>query len=182
MTSHSQCGEDVWILENLKPSVGTFCEVGAFDGILSSNTLLFEELGWTGLLIEADPFLAGQSQLNRKALTLCCAVSNEPAGVFFVNSQDRGLSGFNRPGKPIPVVSRRLKDILTFIPDLLSIDTEGTEIDVWESIGVIRPRIVIVEYQTCDEPPQDKAIVQRMTSDGYQEVHRTQYNIIFTLQ
>ena len=45
MTGFSQCGEDRWIAENLKPEIGVFCEVGAFNGIGCSNTLMFEELG-----------------------------------------------------------------------------------------------------------------------------------------
>lgn len=187
MTSHSQCGEDVWILENLKPDVGTFCEVGAYDGILSSNTLLFEELGWMGLLIEPDPFLAAQCQQNRKAPCFCCACGFKAISRWFpINKKDRGLSGWNRPGDPIPVIQIPLSELLDHSRcedvSFLSIDTEGTELEVWQSIGNIRPRIVMLEYQTCDEPPQDKAIVERMAADGYQEVHRTQYNIIFTLR
>jgi hypothetical protein len=35
---------------------GTFVELGAFNGVSFSNTLMFErELGWSGLLVEANP-------------------------------------------------------------------------------------------------------------------------------
>ena len=37
---YSEFGEDRWIEENLKPAVGTFCEVGALDGIQSTETLI----------------------------------------------------------------------------------------------------------------------------------------------
>ena len=63
---------------------------------------------------------------------------------------------------------------------LLSVDTEGTELEVWQSIGKIRPHIVIMEHQTFNEPSQIDAIVMQMTADGYKEVHRTAYNLIFT--
>jgi FkbM family methyltransferase len=180
MKSYSQAGEDNWIMENLKPPVGTFCEVGAFDGVKSSNTMLFEEAGWTGLCIEADPFNAAICQINRKSPTWCCAVGLGVRGEFCINEQDRGLSGFNRPGRRTMVIIMRLDLLLNYkAPDLLSIDTEGTELEVWDSIGELRPKIVIMEYQTCDEPPQDAAIVKRMTADGYTEVHRTKHNIIF---
>jgi hypothetical protein len=71
--------------------------------------------------------------------------------------------------------------------DLLSIDTEGTELDVWESLAIgplqlHKPRIVVMEYRTCDEPPQDVPIVERMTRDGYKEVSRTLCNLIFVRQ
>ncbi len=186
MRDHSQCGESTWILENLKPPVGTFCEVGAFDGIRSSNTLLFEDLGWLGWLIEPDPLLAHYCRQNRKALTIEAAAVKEsqafgaPGYDFKINQADRGLSGYKSLGTPVYVPHHRLDAMLKgMTPDLLSIDTEGTELDVWAGCGVIRPKIVIMEYQTCDLPPNDVPIVERMRKDGYTEVHRTQYNLIF---
>lgn len=185
MKSYSQCGEDLWVYENLKPPIGTFCEVGAFDGVQSSNTLFFEELGWRGLLVEADPLLAAKCQSTRSADTICLAAGT-PTGWrdFFINTKDRGLSGLQRPGVKVSVLVRRLDDILADANfhdlDLLSIDTEGTELEVWTSIGLIRPRIVIMEYQTCDEPSQEDAITKVMTGDGYKLAHKTQYNLIFT--
>ncbi len=182
MRDNSQCQESTWILENLHPPIGTFAEVGAFDGIQSSNTLLFEDLGWTGVLVEADPFLANKCRINRPNCRVWdCAAGAQFFRSFYINTADRGLSGFNRPGNPLKTITMRLEWLLGYeAPDLLSIDTEGTELEVWASIGDLRPNIVIMEYQTCDEPPQDKAIVERMTLDGYQEVHRTKYNLIFT--
>jgi FkbM family methyltransferase len=185
MTDHSQCGESTWILENLKPEIGTFCEVGAFDGVQSSNTLLFEQLGWTGMVIEADPYLAAKCQQNRTCPTMCCAVGNPPGWRrFFINEEDRGLSGIDRPGKPVTMMAIRLDQILSMsriqCVDLLSIDTEGTELEVWESIGWHRPRIIVMEYQTCSEPSQEVAIMDRMLKDGYSMAHKSQYNLIFT--
>src|ERR1700755_589614 len=56
---------------------GTFIEAGAFDGETFSNTLNLEkEFGWSGLLIEPNPF---QYQLlarkNRKAYLANCCLS-----------------------------------------------------------------------------------------------------------
>lgn len=185
MKSYSQSAEDVWIVNNLKPEIGTFCEVGAFDGILSSNTKLFEELGWRGMLVEADPFLASKCQFNRTAPVICCAAGT-PSGFrdFFINPQDRGLSGLTRPGEKVSVMVTRLDILLERSNleelDLLSIDTEGTELEVWTSIGLIRPRIVIMEYQTCNEPSLEIPITTRMISDGYLVAHKTTHNLIFT--
>ncbi len=184
MSYHSQCGEDKWIDENLNLSIGTFCEVGAYDGILSSNTLHFEQYGWRGLLFEPDPEMFYMCVDNRQSPCLClCAGSEMRAVTFNVNPDDHGLSGLIRPGKPINHLQVRLDDFLKIFHlsklNFLSIDTEGTELDVWKGIGEIRPGIVMMEYQTCDLPPQDKQIVEQMKLDGYREVHRTQYNLIF---
>lgn len=185
MNSYSQCGEDKWILENLKPPIGTFCEVGAFDGVQSSNTLMFEELGWDGMLVEADPFLSAKSQGNRKCYSLCCAAGYSGIRPFHINVKDRGLSGFTVSGTmTIMCPTFTLREIIYSVHwkcvDLLSIDTEGAELEVWESIGELRPQIVIMEHQTCDRPSNIEPILERMTKDGYREVHRTQYNLIFT--
>lgn len=194
MQSHSQCQEDLWILENLVPKMPaawprTFCEVGAYDGILSSNTKLFEDLGWTGILIEADPVLLAKARENRpKAKTLCCAVANVKwqVGDFYLYDEDRGLSGLEAPGHDVLTVLGPLADILrkTKLTDvsLVSIDTEGTELDVWQSMADIFPPIVIMEYQTCQNPPRDKEICAALTAVKYRLVHQTQYNLIFTNQ
>ena len=183
---HAQCGEDIWIQDNLKPEPGFFVEVGAFDGIQSSNTLAFEDMGWSGYLIEADPFLAARAQSNRMSPTLCCAVGTHLQILpFFVNLPDRGLSSLSPElsGKiiPVPVLSLDLicqHSKITKI-DLLSIDTEGTELDVWYSLTDIRPRVVIVEHQTRDKPSKEEEIIKHLDSDSYKLVHKTTYNLIF---
>lgn len=183
---HSQCGESSWILENLKPEPGFFVEVGAFDGVQSSNTFLFESLGWTGYLIEADPFLAARSQSNRQSPTLCCAVGY-PGSIhpFFINMADRGLSGLDRKeGKivPVPVLSLDFICIHEGIKkiDLLSIDTEGTEMAVWTSLSKVKPTIVIIEYNTLGRQSQEPELTTLFRVDGYKLRHKTEYNLIFT--
>ena len=44
--------------ERVGVSSGFYVECGACNGIAQSNTLLLEQKGWTGLLIEADPRLS----------------------------------------------------------------------------------------------------------------------------
>ncbi len=181
---HSQCGEDEWIVENLKPPTGIFCEIGAFDGITSSNTLAFEDMGWGGICVEADPFLASQLHQNRKCKTLCAAVGIEDLiTTFSINESDRGLSGLIQQwNKEILVRVISLSEVLDEVGEcgILSIDTEGTELNVWESRGDYSPNIVIMEYQTRDLPSEETTILKQMSEDRYTLVHKTQYNLIFT--
>lgn len=188
MKSHSQFGEDAWIVLHAPFDLqhGTFCEVGAFDGIQSSNTLLFEELfGWQGLCLEPDPLSFFRCVDNRKCPCLALSASNELGPVtYYLNEEDRGQSGLKAKGKPIRGVAVRLDSILRIFDlqdlTLLSIDTEGTELDVWEGLGELRPNIVIIEYLSGDGVDRSKEIVARLTADGYQQVHRTEANLIFT--
>jgi FkbM family methyltransferase len=186
MKSYSQFGEDAWILAHLPlPQSGIFVEVGAYDGIASSNTYGFEQEGWRGVCVEADPEIAQICRKNRR-----CPVDNYAVGLgsgnhgFYVNARDRGMSGLavkeyhsvvNVPVAPLGLFLSAFPEGI----DLLSIDTEGTELDVWSTRGSYRPRIVIVEFWTQPNPPRDKEIVDRMTADGYREVHRTTANLIF---
>jgi len=182
----SQYGEDAWIVSNLKhPRRGVFVEVGAFDGLWGSNTLYFEQHGWKGLCIEPDPLSASRCALSRKSLTACCAIDSKPGmKPFFINTQHRELSGLGRHGEAILVSVYRLEDIVRTVGftkiDLLSIDTEGTELSVWNSIGRFRPGIVIMEFYTLGKPPNDRLMNKKMANSGYRERHRTTSNIIFT--
>lgn len=53
---HSQFGEDRWIFEHVDlPDKGVFVDIGAGHPIALSNTYFFEQKGWTGICIDADP-------------------------------------------------------------------------------------------------------------------------------
>jgi FkbM family methyltransferase len=181
----SQFGEDKWIVENLNPPAqGTFCEVGAFDGIHSSNTRHFEQLGWHGVCIEADPFNAAKMIQNRDCVCFACAAGLIGLESFSFTGEDRGIGGLKRSFAQsfiVPVIP--LEDILKSAAvtslDILSIDTEGTELDVWRSIGEIRPTIVIVEYFTQGLITDVDSIVAQFVADGYSLKHKTDCNIIF---
>lgn len=193
MKWHSQFGEDLWIWQHLNPPAqGVFVEVGAYDGIASSNTLAFEEMGWTGLCIEPQPDKAKLCRQNRKCITVESAVGcGQGIGQyekFPVNQADQGASGFGRPGQTkivVPVVrlSYLIGSLLGVMPWLLSIDTEGNELDVWQSLltGLDKelPRCVIMEYLTLPELPRPELLVSKLTEVGYREAHRTEANLIF---
>jgi FkbM family methyltransferase len=57
MKSYSQHGEDLILKEYFKDKIGTFLDLGANDGITLSNTYLFYELGWEGLMVEGSPYV-----------------------------------------------------------------------------------------------------------------------------
>lgn len=183
--------EAKWILENLKlPERGVFVEVGAFDGVEGSNTLPFEKMGWRGLCIEADPLNAWKCSQNRKCMTLCAAISYRTAYLapFNVDLKDRGLSGLDREpsGQVILMplltlegaVSNAFREDRPMI-DVLSIDTEGTELDVWNSRCGLEIRIVIIEHNTLGKPSNKDEVMSQLTSDGYVLKFHNNVNLIF---
>src|SRR3989338_9834369 len=57
---------DVKFFDKVKIRNGIFIEVGAYDGIIQSNTKLLEEFyGWTGVLVEPSPVLWNDLRNNR---------------------------------------------------------------------------------------------------------------------
>lgn len=179
----SQFGEDRWIVEHLAlPVYGTFVEVGAADGVENSNTLYFERAGWRGILIEPDPRSYPVCKINRPIATVYdCAIGSTPGRAAFVLDKEPTWSGLARTeGMRHPVMVRRLDELLGGKSvDLLSIDTEGTEIDVFESLGEIRPSIIIAEFNTIGLPDNGAELSWAIVPKGYALVHRSEVNLIF---
>jgi hypothetical protein len=97
-------------------------------------------------------------------------------------------SGLARSGEEYidtVVTARRLDDLLldTGIEriDLLSIDVEGTELDVWTSFDDTRyrPAIVIIEFDD-DDPLRAREAIRRALGPMYALAHRTPANLVFT--
>jgi len=171
---YSQFGEDGIIQEicyRLGIKVGWFVEFGAWDGKHLSNTYnLLANKGWQGVLIECDPekykaLLRTKEAYPEKLHTLCAKV---------------GFEG-----------ESRLDSLLARTPvpqnfELLSIDIDSWDWQVWNALEEYRPRIVIIESNSAippgkfqiHEPPASHgasftALVSLGRSKGYQLVCHT---------
>jgi FkbM family methyltransferase len=192
---YSQHGEDRWIVEHLElPEKGVFVEVGAFDGVNLSNTKHFEEKGWTGLCIEADP-RSWSKLLQNRTCDVYLGAAGHDRGLKFECNDEPTHSGFGRGGVGIRVPVLPLNQLLVAHGiehiDLLSLDTEGTELDVWNS-GMFAtvparayseyrplPAIVIIEWETHGLPSNETVILEKFQSLPYRLVHRNEGNLIF---
>ncbi|WP_244407157.1 FkbM family methyltransferase [Roseomonas fluvialis] len=88
-----QYGQDRFVHETFFPNQakGVFFEAGVADGERISNTLFFERtLGWTGLLVEANPMFAERARQVRKAPVAHCALADVEEPMLFL---DAGLLG-----------------------------------------------------------------------------------------
>jgi FkbM family methyltransferase len=134
---------------------GTACELGAADGLFLSNTLGLEQRGWNCLCIEANPKYGANLVDNRKQ-TLVCGVGTKPGVAGFYSHGGEGYwASFSRTVKLgaanqtflTPIL--RLDDILTVLGmaslDFLSLDVEGVEYDVLNSLGDLCPKVAVVE-------------------------------------
>ena len=152
MKSYSQIGQDLAVLEYFGgKSTGYFVEVGAHAGIHFSNTYLLETLGWNGLCIE--PLARAFAELVKNRRCACspfAAYSFSGVSEFTTAPSEFGdmLSGLVAHIDKYPEALRGTRTILETRTltslleergaphriDYLSIDTEGSELEVLRGI------------------------------------------------
>lgn len=181
-----QFGEDAWIVQHLPiPRNGLFVDVGCWHPVVHNNTIWFENNGWSGIVIEPDERNHPAIRNLRKARLATCAIGTHPDAIFYLDDHS-AYSGFLRKSDTVASVAIcTLEEVLNAHGvekiDLLSIDTEGTELDVWKSFDIQRhrPSIVIVEFNTVGLPSRERELRQQLMADGYRCVRRTAANLIF---
>jgi FkbM family methyltransferase len=207
MKFYSQNGEDylLWEFFNHKPK-GFFIDVGAFDGIHLSNTFAFEKEGWTGICIEPHPAyfpICKKNRIHSICLNFACVAHDKDQFSDFYIEKIGLLSGIgirdnendikqrylnrelNYEGlKKVKVPSRTLNAILEkYLPsnalvDFISIDVEGTEIDVLNGFSLHKfyPRVVIIEGNTEDAKDE---ITKYMEKFEYKLARELSINLFF---
>ena len=140
---YSQNGEDGIIEEilirlNIKNNINSWCcEFGACDGIKLSNTFFLVKKGWKAVYIESD------KDYYRKLLNTAFEYKN----IYPINSLVD-----HRKNSPTSL------DVLlkkTDIPknfEILSIDIDSYDCDVWENLENYSPKIVIIEINSTIPP------------------------------
>jgi FkbM family methyltransferase len=197
----SQLGEDC-LLDRFFgfKETGFFVDVGAFDGVHLSNTYAFERRGWEGLCVEAAPFYYAQCTKNRPR-SRCCNVACtavekglvefqfERSGLFSGIAADvkavtdvysraqLPFDGFDTVRVPSATLNRLLAGTDVRI-DFVSIDVEGTEIDVLSGFDLARyrPRVLVVEANSAEER---QALVEHLAARGYTLARALAWNHFF---
>ena len=177
---YSQLGQDKWVVGIVYPGVtdGYFVDVGAWDAEIDSNSKALEELGWTGICV--DPF--PQNWKNRTC-RLFEEVAYGRAGEIVrfraagqLGGIDDRLGFWKDDVQQFPIVELRtttLADILEragappFI-HYLSIDTEGSELDILAALPFERYTIGALTVEHNFEEPKRGRIRALLESKGYE--------------
>jgi len=163
MSFHSGNGVDAAI-ESLLPEIGMACDVGANDGKFFSNTLCFEEKGWTVLCIEPNPLLAEEGRALRKLWRQVACGAEDGQGVFWSAGAHPYASNSALDygqGQEFKVQVLRLDRVLEEAGfsrlDLLSIDVEKSEPAVFSGFTIERwkPTVIVAESigNAMETPP-----------------------------
>ncbi|WP_310430228.1 FkbM family methyltransferase [Chamaesiphon sp. VAR_48_metabat_135_sub] len=174
--SFSQFGEDVVIskyLDNLDPQDGIYLDVGSFNPITFSNTLLLHKRGWQGINIDIDPdkideFIESRpSDFNVVAavsdkvekLKFACYPSRATNQLFPLESTEHLSILGQEPTKVVILETTRLDKILESSPfsdksiHYMNIDCEGHDFNVLISFDIERyyPKVISIEAWTDED-------------------------------
>lgn len=171
---------------------GKFLDIGAHDGQTLSNTRALALSGWSGTLVEPNPYLF-MELLNRykndPKFTLINAAMSDKSGLTDFFHDDNGY----RFGSSIASNAKELfpdqsfstkfkvnaispKD-LTETYDFISIDTEGFDLPILKAMrGTLNStRLICIEYN--QERSYDATIAE-LRLQGFEQVHKSRENIL----
>lgn len=205
--SYAQCGEDV-ILDFLFQEVGldrpSYLEIGVYKPIEGSNTYKFYDRGSQGVLVEADQSLIPWIQYSRpRDRILNQGVTTDATKTvadFFIfdapgintfcpeAAQERQRSGQFELKKvvsvPLKTINQIIADEFERTPDLLSLDIEGLDFDVIQSLDLERFPVPVICVETCTYSedhirPKDERIQKYLVEKNYRIYADTYVNTIF---
>ncbi len=197
----SQLGQDVLVDRLLAGRRdGVFVDVGAHDGVTLSNSYFFErERGWSGVCIEPSPEVFPRLAAARSAICVNAAIGPRGGTAEFnmIEGEGEMLSGMSSAysarhrrrlqadpnaaaSTAVTVNVRRLDEVLRehwiHRVDLLSIDVEGGEAGVLDSITMAE---FSVEFVFVENNYSSLAIRRRMWKQGYQLLMRLGWDDLY---
>ena len=201
--SYSHFGEDLIVLKLLRdragaPDKGVYVDVGAFDPVFFSNTLLLHKHGWKGINIDANRQRVELLRRRRPAdVNLCAVVSNSHRAVRYLRYPTEGLNRVVEVNAPAAenmqgesptgsedMATCTLAELLDrHLPtgasiDFLNVDCEGEDLNVLDSLhwDKWRPRVVAAEANT---PPERERLLEFMQAHGYAMAAQVLVTLIF---
>ena len=171
MKYYSQYGQDKFINEILLKYqvLGVFVDVGAYDGIIGSNTYFFEKnMGWDGICIEPNPEIYKKLTENRKCQCIngCALDKNGQVDFRMISGYSEMLSGIihefdNKHIDRINSENCEYRDIKVDCYDLnellinndvtnityMSIDTEGSEYSIIKNLNLNKIKIKVFSVE-----------------------------------
>jgi FkbM family methyltransferase len=205
-STYAQAGEDAvlrFLFEDFGITTIKYLDIGCNTPNYGNNTYLFYTNGSTGVCVEANPSLinkiktirpkdkvihAGVSVLDEKEADLY--VFNVPAISTFNKQEAEQRSSFGNYKVeqiikvPLITINNLIDDNFSSYPDLLSIDIEGFDYPVLQSLNYTNYPIPVICVETCTYSenhirPKNLSIANFMATKGYEVYADTYINTIF---
>lgn len=180
---------------------GFFIDIGAHDGISFSNSLFFERFnGWKGICVEPNPSVFNKLVSNRKSINLNVCIGSENKKVKFTQIEGycEMLSGITekydnrhveRINNDIQIKGGKKTEIeVDMIPlngidelknkkiDFISIDTEGNEFDIVNSINF---DLLDVKSLVIENNYKDDRTAACLNSLGFELIYKLDCDEVF---
>jgi len=200
---YSQNNEEQHILEYFKSRTGTFLDLGCNDCKTFSNTRALFELGWKGVLVDPSPdaiAMCRQLYNGHKGVHIYeFAISSHNGKKMLkhsgtlLNSGDKGLvstfydeevARFAKtvPYTPIEVKTFRWKTFLNRLKsikmqefDFISIDCEGSDLDILSQIDLSKTSLICLEWN--GKPDLKKAFEEYL--QGFKLIYTSGENLLY---
>lgn len=189
---HSQIGQDKWVVEKtLGKRNGYFVEIGASDGVKLSNTFTLEKhYNWQGICVEPNPKVYQRLCQNRTCITVNDCIYSESGltleflvcGVlstlenFATNDHHAKKRNQARTGENlVSVRTTEPNELLekhgapTYI-DYMSIDTEGSELEIVKSIDFDKWKIALLTIEHNKLKDKREKIFNILSKKGYKRI------------
>ena len=192
---YGQCGEDKFLSKYLPESKGFYLDVGAGQPVRGSNTFYFYKKGWSGILIEPIEFNIKLIKLfRRKDMVIQKIIGQSRKSVLFYEFvpteysttvkavADDLINQGKKLRKCYPVDSISVSELEIFSepqnPSLLSIDVEGADLEVLNSIDwlTFKPRVICIEESS---EQTSKAIREKLRSENYRLIENSGISKIY---
>jgi FkbM family methyltransferase len=187
--SVSQLGQDLWVLRMLNyRRGGFFVDFGATDGVLLSNSWLLEQkFDWSGICAEPNPEYFEKLKQNRTCICrdVCISDADDKEVEFLLAGVYGTISAFESSDKHAEKRSAyrelgstarfRTKSLNTFLEscgapreiDYLSIDTEGSELDILKAFDLKYWRVKTMTVEHNFVEPRRTQLRSLLQSYGY---------------
>ena len=200
--SYSQCGEDIlidFVFQQLHLSKISYLDIGANDPVFLNNTYWFYKRGSNGICVEPNPALFKNIK-RKRSRDLCVnagvGVSDQREIDFYIIDPDT-LSTFSKESAEVSVkagyhlknvvqiplipVGNIIEQYLGHAPHLVSLDTEGLDLQILQSFNyaLYRPIVFCVETVAFMETKKIKPIFDLMEENNYFVYADTFLNTIF---
>lgn len=199
---YSQVGQDQF-LHTLFPDKrdGVMVDIGANDGVKYSNSLFFEQQGWQCLCIEPHPRAFAALQKNRSCICIQCCIADVAGAAQFlkINGACEMLSGLIKKYDPrhvgriaFEVTQNRDSCEIITVPcytlefilkqydithiDILSLDIEGGELEILQSIENLAD---IVDVICVEDNYNDQNMVTFLEHAGFSLLKRLEHDLVF---
>jgi FkbM family methyltransferase len=180
----------------------TYLDIGAHDPIRSNNTYLLYATGSRGVLVEPNPALTTTLQTSRpgdRVLAIGIGVTAATEADYYVIRGDGQLNTFAKDQAdwlvkqkgpsmlervikvPLVNVNDVIKESFDIAPNVLSVDTEGLDFAILQSLDFARYRPHVICAETLDGATgkPEANILELLASKGYSVRGATFVNTLF---